>query len=673
MSEDALSIPRATPSGGDAPQAAATAGAHRKPIWRRPEIHFGIAAQLAAWAAAIGLAAIVSITLFMYSGSAGAIVSREQAVMVSTLDAVDVRLNARLAAARGDVLFLSKTPALSGSSPAAPASSQSSEGTGAAPAAAGLTELFSAMLVSRPRYAQITWIGVDRGGRDITRVARTSGDDIRALPADETKIAVTRSVFEKTAKLPEGAVYTSDIASGQGGEPVMNVATPTYSKSGELLGIVSVGLDAAQFFDAFDQQFKQSSSQYFADQDGDYLQPPDFDKVPTLQLLPRQKLQQGLPELADLFGQGAERFSGIVRLPSESYLAAARRIYFDPQLPGRFLVVAALQSQVGLLADITSLRNKTALTATFCLLIVFLAVIWLARLIVRPLRQMTELATRVAAGDRTVDLGPLGRRGDETGELARAFEAMMREVRSRESELAAQADELQRSNHELSQFAYVASHDLQEPLRMVASYLQLLRRRYQGKLDAEADEFIGYAVDGATRMKALINNVLTYARVSNVTLAQQPLDLEQAANRVAGALAGRVVEAGGEIVIGRLPEVSADPPTIERLFTNLFDNALKYRSSAPPRIELSSRRAGGFWEISVADNGIGIQPEFREKVFEIFTRLHSREQYEGTGIGLAACRRIVERHGGRIWVDASPSGGSTFRFTLRALAAGARR
>ena len=283
---------------------------------------------------------------------------------------------------------------------------------------------------------------------------------------------------------------------------------------------------------------------------------------------------------------------------------------------------------------------------------------------------MTRLAADVAAGKRSVDLSYFSGRRDEAGELARAFEHMLREIVLRQTELAHQAEELRRSNSELSHFAYVASHDLQEPLRMVASYLELLRRRYQGKLDAEADEFIGYAVDGATRMKTLINDVLGYARVSNSSLALRVVDVGKVARSAAVLLAGKIEASGAELSFGELPRVSADPPTIERLLTNLIDNAVKYHGAAAPRVALSSRRVGEFWEISVADNGIGIAPDFREKVFDIFTRLHSRDKYEGSGIGLAACRRIVERHGGRIWVAEAPGGGSIFTFTLPATPAG---
>ncbi|HMN86889.1 MAG TPA: ATP-binding protein, partial [Bauldia sp.] len=198
------------------------------------------------------------------------------------------------------------------------------------------------------------------------------------------------------------------------------------------------------------------------------------------------------------------------------------------------------------------------------------------------------------------------------------------------------------------------------------SYLGLIARRYRGQLDADADEFIGYAVDGASRMKRLINDLLGYSRVSNRPLSPESVDTRRVVGDVLRVLAGRIEAAGADIVVGTLPPVEADAGQVEQLFLNLVENAIKYRRELPPRIVIEAEAAGDVVAFSVADNGIGIDPRFREKVFEIFTRLHGRDKYEGTGIGLASCRKIVERHGGRITVEDAPGGGSIFRFTLPA-------
>jgi light-regulated signal transduction histidine kinase (bacteriophytochrome) len=224
---------------------------------------------------------------------------------------------------------------------------------------------------------------------------------------------------------------------------------------------------------------------------------------------------------------------------------------------------------------------------------------------------------------------------------------------------------LARSNAELEQFAYVASHDLSEPLRMVSSYLGLLRRRYRGRLDEDADEFIEYAVDGAGRMRGLIEALLAYSRAGAADAEHEPVELGSVAADVLRSLAARLVEAGAEIEVGDLPTVRGDRSQLEQLLQNLVANALKFRDGSRARVWVRAEDSGGpMAQIAVADGGIGIPAERREHVFEMFGRLHDRDAFEGTGIGLAVCRKIVERHGGRIWIDDRDGGGTVFRFTL---------
>jgi PAS domain S-box-containing protein len=228
--------------------------------------------------------------------------------------------------------------------------------------------------------------------------------------------------------------------------------------------------------------------------------------------------------------------------------------------------------------------------------------------------------------------------------------------------------ELERSNRELEQFAYVASHDLQEPLRMVASYVQLLEHRHAARLDDEAREFIGFAVDGARRMQRLIHDLLTYSRVGTRGGAAAPVRLERVMERVEADLALVIGESGAVVTHDPLPEVAGDEGQLAQLFQNLVSNAVKFRRpGVPPRIHVAAAPHGGGWSFTVDDNGIGIEPEYGERVFALFQRLHRREDYDGTGIGLALCKKIVERHGGRIGVEPGPGGtGSRIRFTLNA-------
>jgi light-regulated signal transduction histidine kinase (bacteriophytochrome) len=227
-----------------------------------------------------------------------------------------------------------------------------------------------------------------------------------------------------------------------------------------------------------------------------------------------------------------------------------------------------------------------------------------------------------------------------------------------------QAEELMRSNAELQQFAYVAAHDLQEPLRMVASYTQLLAQRYKGHLDADADDFIAFAVDGAHRMQALIADLLAYCRVETTGRQFQETSSGDALKQALHNLQGTIEGSGGVVTMDPLPVVVGDEAQLIQLFQNVVGNAIKYRGTEPPRVHVTASRKAGEWVFMVRDNGIGIDPQYFEKIFVMFQRLHRRDEYSGTGIGLSLCKKIVERHDGRIWVESSPGIGSTFFIAL---------
>jgi light-regulated signal transduction histidine kinase (bacteriophytochrome) len=233
-------------------------------------------------------------------------------------------------------------------------------------------------------------------------------------------------------------------------------------------------------------------------------------------------------------------------------------------------------------------------------------------------------------------------------------------------ELEIRATELERSNADLQQFAYAASHDLSEPLRMVSSYVQLLARRYKDKLDSDADEFIEFAVDGTTRMQALIDGLLIYSRAGTADYVHEPVDCSKVLHETLTAIHTTLRETGATINAGPLPTVQGDATQLSQLFQNLVSNAIKFAGEEPPVIQISAEREDGAWHFIVADNGIGIDPEHAERIFAVFQRLHGRGEYPGSGVGLAICKRIVERHHGRIWVDSSPGEGSTFHFTIPA-------
>lgn len=305
--------------------------------------------------------------------------------------------------------------------------------------------------------------------------------------------------------------------------------------------------------------------------------------------------------------------------------------------------------------------------------------VYLRRWVTDPLASLAAEARLVADGDvhhRVDGSGP-----GEVGAVARDVELMRErlvvlldesararaELEASHAVLEAQAEELRRSNRDLEQFAYVASHDLQEPLRKVASFTQLLGSRYRGQLDDRADQYIDFAVDGAKRMQRLINDLLGFSRVGRIGTEVTDVDMGQVFAQAVADLAGVVEDTGAEVSAGELPVLRGEAPLLVQLVTNLVGNGLKFRRpDVPPVVRVEAERVGEYWQFACRDNGIGIDPQYAERVFVIFQRLHAKEVYEGTGIGLALCKKIVEYHGGDIWVDQTVAEGTVVRWTLPA-------
>ncbi|MFE9116681.1 ATP-binding protein [Streptomyces sp. NPDC007172] len=322
---------------------------------------------------------------------------------------------------------------------------------------------------------------------------------------------------------------------------------------------------------------------------------------------------------------------------------------------------------------VATMRLRNWLFAAIALVIAALAGLIfeaMRRGVTKPLERLGRDARSVTAGDfgrPIVATGPADLR-HLSGEIDAMRQRLVRELEVSEQarqHLDAQAAELQRSNAELEQFAYVASHDLQEPLRKVSSFTQLLQRRYAGRLDAKADQYIAFAVDGANRMQTLINDLLDFSRVGRVHHTQESVALDAVVESALSALSVSIEETGAEISCEELPTLVADPTQMGMLWQNLIGNAVKFRRPGhPPRIHVTAAREGELWRFSVTDDGIGIAPEYAEKVFVIFQRLHTKDAYSGSGIGLAMCKKIVEFHGGTIAVDQEHTGGARITFTL---------
>jgi len=294
----------------------------------------------------------------------------------------------------------------------------------------------------------------------------------------------------------------------------------------------------------------------------------------------------------------------------------------------------------------------------------------LRRGINRPLERLGADARAISGGAFDHPISPTGPADLRrlSGEIDFMRRRLVRELSSSEEtrlRLDAQAADLQRSNAELEQFAYVASHDLQEPLRKVSSFTQLLQRRYGGQLDSRADQYIDFAVDGANRMQVLINDLLDFSRVGRVHNAHQSVDLGEVLRRTLSSLSVGIEEAGATITHDPLPTLVADPTQLGMLWQNLIGNAVKFRRPGEtPRIHITADREGELWRFTVTDNGIGIAPEYADKIFVIFQRLHTKDAYAGSGIGLAMCKKIVEFHGGTIAVDPDYRDGARITFTL---------
>jgi signal transduction histidine kinase len=369
--------------------------------------------------------------------------------------------------------------------------------------------------------------------------------------------------------------------------------------------------------------------------------------------------------------------------PAVANVAGGRRVsaHTDAGRPAFDKVRRAIARQSATLARVRAdgrarfLHAADMLTATFVAIVVLIvlgiagALLALRITVTAPLRRVGRGVRRTARGDFHNEIAGTGPR--DMVELAGDVDSMRRRivdelssVREAHGQLDEQARDLQRSNAELEQFAYVASHDLQEPLRKVASFCQLLEQRYDDQLDERGRQYLHFAVDGAKRMQQLINDLLAFSRVGRNGTGQRPLvACDDVLREALTSLSSAIEDTHAQVTAGPLPHVRGEPALLAAVFQNLIGNALKFHGEAPPRVEIGAERTGGEWVFRCADDGIGIDPEYADRIFMIFQRLHPKESYAGTGIGLALCRKIVEYHGGRIWLDTTAAR-TTFRFTI---------
>ncbi len=463
--------------------------------------------------------------------------------------------------------------------------------------------------------------------------------------------------------------YRVDVITGK---QALVLSAPRHDERGEIAGVLFIALDIAALqrqMEAADLPAK--SAIIVVDGTGTIIARRPWSGL-VGKTAPESEVVRaavnGKERSLDVTGlDGIRRIYGFANLYAGG---EARAIYIAVGIP---MEVAYAASNRGLV------RNITALVVVAGLAIV-LAWTMGAMSIARPIRTLLRATHRIAEGDLDVRVGAYPR--GEMGQLAHAFDDMASALATRTAALHRAAEELEatveqrtgelrranaelaRSNSDLEQFAYVASHDLQEPLRMVTSYLELIERRYADKLDERGHRFIGYAVDGAARMRALITDLLAYSRVGRRDTTVEAVDTARCLRDALANLEVAIRETGTVVTSDDLPTVRGNRQQLTHLFQNLVANAIKFRRDESPSIHVSVRHDGAVWTFGVRDNGIGIDPEYHDRIFTIFQRLHTRAEYPGTGIGLAICRKVVERHGGQIGVESEPGKGSLFTFTL---------
>ena len=458
------------------------------------------------------------------------------------------------------------------------------------------------------------------------------------------------------------AVHTRSFSTGeyvlgkQSQKPMFNFAYPVTDQNGDLLGVLEAGINLADFSRQIPKvHLPPGASLTIVDHNGIILNDSDKGEL------------QGKGDDPALFADMAaskDEDRAITRSIGERRYIL---VYHGLRLSATGAPYLFVRLQV---PEDTALANVHHLVArnlgymlAFALLAGLAALLFAHLSIVSPTRRLVAASERIAAGDLGSRVG-IPHDNGELGLIARAFDKMSETLAKRDAEREEMSRRLKESNRELQQFAYIASHDLQEPLRTITSFIQLLARRYQGKLDKDADEFIGFVTDGARRMQQLIDDLLAYSHVESKGKPFVRFDGEAVLELTLANLRQAIAESGAIVTHDPLPSLWGDRTQMVQLFQNLIANAIKFRGSVPPLIHVGMTERPGEWEISVSDNGIGIDPACFERIFEIFQRLHSREQYAGTGIGLAMCRKIVERHGGRIGVTSEPGRGATFTCTI---------
>ncbi len=550
-----------------------------------------------------------------------------------------------------------------------------------------LVQIFQSMLSVNDELVQIRVIRPD--GREYIRVDRYGpGRTVRLVPEDQLQNKFHRPYFQRALELKDGEVDVSEIEFNreygkvvEPPEPVIRAGTPVLDASGEVFMVVVINrlmqrdLDEIRSVGGDEQTFTLTNHR------GDYLVNRDAARAFAFEYGRRANILDDVPDASTLLDGTSTDFVGSVvdvrGGGAVNRVVAMRAIQFNPAVPNEYLIVAGQSSHEQATAIRRNLLGTVYLVVAIVGLLSSLIALAVAWRIAAPIIRMRDAVVRRGLETRDDEL-PLEVEG-EVGELAQTFSQFLSELRKRQNRLEHEIlqrkvalahlevknDQLEFANKESEQFVYIASHDLQEPVRTVKSFVQLLGAEYADKLDANGRQILDFLDKSTTRMSELIKGLLDYSRLGRKGEAV-PVNMQHVVDLICQDLTTRIKERNATVEYAGLPIVDGYPTELRALLQNLLTNALKFsRPDVPPVVRVSARRQGREWLFEVADNGIGIAEEHFEKIFLIFQRLHGRDGYEGSGIGLAHCKKIIEMHGGKIWLQSSPGEGTTFFFTLR--------
>ncbi len=568
-----------------------------------------------------------------------------------------------------DTLLLANTPPIQGiirSSSAGADGLDATDGSTLALWRRRLEIIFEGVIRNKPDYLQVRFIGLADGGRELVRVDR----DVEAgqvLPIGDQSLQQKglEPYFTSAIRKEEGQIDLSPInlnrEQGVIEEPyvpVIRSSTPIFNEvTGEVFGIVVINLAVNSALRELTTSVDPRQTYYVVDADNHYLVHPQRSREFEFEQGIEAEAQDDFPLLRELMKTGGAALSTVDA--ENKQVLSSRKIRFGPAESARSLYVVVTDG----FQDITVVSRAVAKQAAVLIIALaggaFVIGIILARRIVQPIEKLAESVRNLDVDNAALSIPPA--LPAEAGELAHALESSLEAVSKRNEQLLAK-------NKELEQFAYIASHDLQEPVRTISSFSTMLNTRYADQLDERGHKSLTFILDSCQRMQALIHGLLEYSRLGKKA-EPEDVDLASMIQGVLDDLHASIESKQARITVASLPTLHVYAVEVRLLFQNLLGNALKFtHPDVKPAISIDASRSGRGWQFAVTDNGLGIAPEAREKVFLIFQRLQNRNEYEGTGIGLAHCRKIVEMHGGNIWIEDAPGGGSRFVFTLHELA-----